>query len=174
FPPHPKSSRTKRPLTRGASAGSPGLAGACGLGFHTFPGGWPLALSARRATIRPSSAFREKRAILPRAQGVISKQLRVETVICIQPGHQNLRPSGGEFGGQPQIIVGWIVPRCRVLMDSYPNATSCGSSICTDAVEAGLMAETDPSLFVRLLLQHQNDLLRHILPLVGCLDDAQD
>src|SRR5262249_46772274 len=40
--------------------------------------------------------------------------------------------------------------------------------------EAGLMAETDPSLFVRLLLQHQNDLLRHILPLVGCLDDAQD
>jgi RNA polymerase sigma-70 factor (ECF subfamily) len=36
------------------------------------------------------------------------------------------------------------------------------------------MAETDPSLFVRLLLQHQNDLLRYILPLVGCLDDAQD
>ena len=36
------------------------------------------------------------------------------------------------------------------------------------------MAETDPSLFVRLLLQHQNDLLRHILPLVGCFDDAQD
>jgi RNA polymerase sigma-70 factor (ECF subfamily) len=36
------------------------------------------------------------------------------------------------------------------------------------------MAATDPSLFVRLLLQHQNDLLRYILPLVGCLDDAQD
>src|SRR5262249_47529354 len=36
------------------------------------------------------------------------------------------------------------------------------------------MAETDPSLFVRLLLQHQNDLLRHILPLVGRLEDAQD
>ena len=36
------------------------------------------------------------------------------------------------------------------------------------------MAETDPSLFVRLLLQHQNDLLRYILPLVGCLEDAQD
>ncbi len=36
------------------------------------------------------------------------------------------------------------------------------------------MAETTPSLFVRLLLQHQNDLLRYILPLVGCLEDAQD
>ena len=36
------------------------------------------------------------------------------------------------------------------------------------------MAATDPALFVRLLLQHQGDLLRHILPLVGCLDDAQD
>ena len=36
------------------------------------------------------------------------------------------------------------------------------------------MVETDPSLFVRLLLQHQNDLLGYILPLVGCLDDAQD
>jgi RNA polymerase sigma-70 factor (ECF subfamily) len=36
------------------------------------------------------------------------------------------------------------------------------------------MAETDPSLFVRLLLQHQNDLLRYIVPLVGGLDDAQD
>jgi RNA polymerase sigma-70 factor (ECF subfamily) len=36
------------------------------------------------------------------------------------------------------------------------------------------MAETAPSLFVRLLLQHQNDLLRYILPLVGCLEDAQD
>lgn len=34
--------------------------------------------------------------------------------------------------------------------------------------------ESDPSLFVRLLLQHQNDLLRYVLPLVGCLDDAQD
>jgi RNA polymerase sigma-70 factor (ECF subfamily) len=36
------------------------------------------------------------------------------------------------------------------------------------------MAEKEPPLFVRLLLQHQNDLLRYILPLVGCLDDAQD
>jgi RNA polymerase sigma-70 factor (ECF subfamily) len=36
------------------------------------------------------------------------------------------------------------------------------------------MASNDPSLFVRLLLQYQNDLLRYILPLVGCLDDAQD
>jgi RNA polymerase sigma-70 factor, ECF subfamily len=36
------------------------------------------------------------------------------------------------------------------------------------------MADTDPSLFVRLLLLHQNDLLRYILPLVGDLDDAQD
>jgi RNA polymerase sigma-70 factor (ECF subfamily) len=36
------------------------------------------------------------------------------------------------------------------------------------------MPATDPALFVRLLLQHQNDLLRYILPLVGCLDDAQD
>jgi RNA polymerase sigma-70 factor, ECF subfamily len=33
---------------------------------------------------------------------------------------------------------------------------------------------TDPSLFVRLLLQHQSALLRHILPLVGNLDDAKD
>src|SRR5262245_53918758 len=37
-----------------------------------------------------------------------------------------------------------------------------------------VMLQTDPSLFVRLLLQHQNDLLGYILPLVGCLDDAQD
>jgi RNA polymerase sigma-70 factor (ECF subfamily) len=36
------------------------------------------------------------------------------------------------------------------------------------------MPETDPTVFVRLLLQHQNDLLRDILPLVGFLDDAQD
>jgi RNA polymerase sigma-70 factor (ECF subfamily) len=36
------------------------------------------------------------------------------------------------------------------------------------------MAGTDPSLFVRLLLQHQSALLRHILPLVGNLDDAKD
>jgi RNA polymerase sigma-70 factor (ECF subfamily) len=36
------------------------------------------------------------------------------------------------------------------------------------------MAGTDPSLFVRLLFQHQNTLLRHILPLVGNLDDAHD
>lgn len=34
------------------------------------------------------------------------------------------------------------------------------------------MAET--TRFVRLLLQHQNDLMRYILPLVGCLEDAQD
>jgi RNA polymerase sigma-70 factor (ECF subfamily) len=36
------------------------------------------------------------------------------------------------------------------------------------------MAGADPSSFVRLLLQHQNALLRHILPLVGDLNDAQD
>src|SRR5262245_41505990 len=36
------------------------------------------------------------------------------------------------------------------------------------------MAEADPSLFVRLLLQHQSALLRYILPLVGNLEDAQD
>jgi RNA polymerase sigma-70 factor (ECF subfamily) len=36
------------------------------------------------------------------------------------------------------------------------------------------MVEADPSLFVRLLLLHQHALLRHILPLVGDLNDAQD
>jgi RNA polymerase sigma-70 factor, ECF subfamily len=36
------------------------------------------------------------------------------------------------------------------------------------------MPATDPSLFVRLLLQHQNELLAYVFPLVGCLDDAQD
>jgi len=36
------------------------------------------------------------------------------------------------------------------------------------------MAEADPTLFVRLLLQHQNAVLRYIVPLVGNLDDAQD
>jgi RNA polymerase sigma-70 factor (ECF subfamily) len=36
------------------------------------------------------------------------------------------------------------------------------------------MTAADPTLFVRLFLQHQNDLLRSILPLVGSLDDAQD
>ena len=36
------------------------------------------------------------------------------------------------------------------------------------------MTKADPSQFVRLLLQHQNDLLRYIVPLVGCLDDAHD
>jgi RNA polymerase sigma-70 factor, ECF subfamily len=36
------------------------------------------------------------------------------------------------------------------------------------------MGDSDPSLFVRLLLQHQNAVLRYILPLVGNLDDAQD
>jgi len=36
------------------------------------------------------------------------------------------------------------------------------------------MAGADPSLFVRLFLQHQNGLLRFIHPLVGSLDDAQD
>jgi RNA polymerase sigma-70 factor, ECF subfamily len=36
------------------------------------------------------------------------------------------------------------------------------------------MSEMDPTVFVRLLVQHQNDLLRYILPLVGSLDDAQD
>jgi RNA polymerase sigma-70 factor (ECF subfamily) len=36
------------------------------------------------------------------------------------------------------------------------------------------MVDAGPSQFVRLLIKHQNDLLRYILPLVGCLDDAQD
>jgi len=36
------------------------------------------------------------------------------------------------------------------------------------------MAGTDPSLFVRLQLRHQNELLRYILPLVGNLNDAED
>lgn len=36
------------------------------------------------------------------------------------------------------------------------------------------MPGVDPSLFVRLLLQHQGELLRYILPLVGNLEDAQD
>lgn len=36
------------------------------------------------------------------------------------------------------------------------------------------MTETDPSQFVQILLRHQNDLLRFIVPLVGCFDDAQD
>jgi RNA polymerase sigma-70 factor (ECF subfamily) len=36
------------------------------------------------------------------------------------------------------------------------------------------MAEMDPSLFVRLLLQNQDNLLRYILPLVGSMEDAQD
>jgi RNA polymerase sigma-70 factor, ECF subfamily len=52
-----------------------------------------------------------------------------------------------------------------------PHSIDCDQP---HAAEVPRMAETDPSLFVRLLLQHQNDLLRYILPLVGCLDDAQD
>lgn len=36
------------------------------------------------------------------------------------------------------------------------------------------MADADPGLFVRLLLQHQGAMLRYILPLVGNLADAQD
>ena len=36
------------------------------------------------------------------------------------------------------------------------------------------MAEADPALFVRLLLQHQDAILRYVLPLVGDLNDAQD
>lgn len=43
-----------------------------------------------------------------------------------------------------------------------------------DMLEADPMVRTDPSLFVRLLLQHQQALLRYILPLVGNLEDAQD
>ncbi|QDT37702.1 sigma-70 family RNA polymerase sigma factor [Stratiformator vulcanicus] len=34
--------------------------------------------------------------------------------------------------------------------------------------------DRDPSDFVGLLVRHQNDLLRYILPLVGSMDDAQD
>ncbi len=36
------------------------------------------------------------------------------------------------------------------------------------------MAGADPSLFVCLLVRHQNALLRYLLPLVGTLDDAED
>lgn len=36
------------------------------------------------------------------------------------------------------------------------------------------MNPTDPSQFVQILLRYQADLLRYILPLVGCFDDAQD
>ena len=36
------------------------------------------------------------------------------------------------------------------------------------------MSQPDHALFVRLLVKHQNDLLRYIAPLVGSLDDAQD
>lgn len=36
------------------------------------------------------------------------------------------------------------------------------------------LANSDPSQFVNLLFRHQDALLRHILPLVGCFDDAQD
>lgn len=36
------------------------------------------------------------------------------------------------------------------------------------------MAEQDSGQFIRLWIQHQNDLLRTIAPLVGSMDDAQD
>jgi RNA polymerase sigma-70 factor (ECF subfamily) len=36
------------------------------------------------------------------------------------------------------------------------------------------LSQPDPSEFVRLLMQHQNALLKFILPLVGCMSDAQD
>ncbi len=36
------------------------------------------------------------------------------------------------------------------------------------------MADSDPSQFVNLLFRHQDALLRHVFPLVGCFDDAQD
>lgn len=36
------------------------------------------------------------------------------------------------------------------------------------------MSGADPSEFVKILLRHQDALLRYILPLVGCFDDAQD
>lgn len=36
------------------------------------------------------------------------------------------------------------------------------------------MPASDPSRFVHFLLEHQDELLRYILPLVGCFDDAQD
>src|SRR5262245_32939751 len=52
---------------------------------------------------------------------------------------------------------------CRVL-DGRPR----------EDLETDSMGELDPSLFVRLLLQHHNAMLRFILPLVGNLDDAQD
>lgn len=36
------------------------------------------------------------------------------------------------------------------------------------------MSDADPTLFVRLLVQHQDDLMRYVLPLTGSLADAQD
>jgi len=36
------------------------------------------------------------------------------------------------------------------------------------------LADADPSKFVRLLVQHQDALMRYVLPLVGSLQDAQD
>jgi len=36
------------------------------------------------------------------------------------------------------------------------------------------VGQTDPSRFVRVFIQHQDELLRYVLPLVGCLADAQD
>jgi len=36
------------------------------------------------------------------------------------------------------------------------------------------VAEQDSGQFIRLWIQHQNDLLRTIAPLVGSMDDAQD
>src|SRR5262249_45038971 len=57
------------------------------------------------------------------------------------------------------------LPGCEGLAWTYTGS---------DTVEAARMSGTDPSLFVRLLLQHQNGLLRYVLPLVGNLDDAED
>src|SRR5262245_39433334 len=48
------------------------------------------------------------------------------------------------------------------------------TDVPAENLETDPMGASDPSLFVRLLLQHQNAMLRYILPLVGNLDDAQD
>lgn len=55
----------------------------------------------------------------------------------------------------------------------------CGATLDDLASGDGLLTEgdpprNDPALFVRLMVRHQNDLLRYVLPLVACLDDAQD
>lgn len=45
---------------------------------------------------------------------------------------------------------------------------------CFEALRASPLSRSDPSQFVSVLLRHQDALLRYILPLVGCFDDAQD